>query len=64
MFALAGYDPDNMIADDGKPYSMLAYANGPGYYFHRTANLSLSEETTRKNISGEEHKFGNYVFRI
>ena len=49
---LLGYDPVNSIGDDDKPYTVLGYGNGPGYYDHKTYNGSLDDEIPRKDISG------------
>jgi len=34
---------------DGKPNLQMHYANGPGYYYHRTVN---GTDTPRKNLTG------------
>ena len=41
----------NSIGADNKPFTVLSYANGPGYYDHRTYNGSLENEIPRKNIT-------------
>ena len=42
----------NGIGDDDKPYTVLAYGNGAGYYKHKTCNGSLEHEVPRKDITG------------
>lgn len=51
-------EPDDSVslADDGKPYLTLTYANGPGYFSHR-AGFNISEGLygePRKDLTGED----------
>ena len=45
MSALSVEDPGAavMMADDGKPYTALAYANGPGWYNHRNFSVRVNQ---------------------
>lgn len=50
------YD-ERMMGLDGKPYLMMGYLNGPGFYKHRTVNgdTVVDDEIPRRNIN----EFGN-----
>ncbi len=39
------------LAGDGKPFLILNYANGPGFYSHRVERL---QEVPRRNLTGED----------
>ena len=47
----SGFDSDEQLGDDDKPYMTLGYANGPGYYDHRTADGSLDTEQPRMDLT-------------
>lgn len=53
------YD-DSMMGDDDKPYATLSYANGPGYYDHRTLDDSLDTETERVDLTDFQHLMGRH----
>ena len=44
-----GWNYWGQSGDDNKKYATLQYANGPGYYFHRTADGTLDTEQPRIN---------------
>ena len=52
MFELfsSEWDEEKNIADDDKPFATLSYANGPGFYTHRT-NLTEREEKPRRDLT-------------
>jgi alkaline phosphatase len=67
VFTVSGYptrDTDilthggeDMMGDDGKPYGILSYANGPGYYDHRP------NDAPRLNLTGLEEQMKEDTFK-
>jgi alkaline phosphatase len=67
VFTMSGYPTrdtdilthggDDMMGDDGKPYAILSYANGPGYYNHRP------NDEPRMNLTGMEEEMKEDTYR-
>ena len=56
-----GFASSIQPALDGKPYTQLMYANGPGFKYHKIVTFPNGsfQEVPRKNISNSE---GDWIY--
>ena len=54
---------DTEVGNDNLPYTILSYANGPGFGIHLTAENEQDDDLIRLNLTGKQDWYTSYSFQ-